>query len=330
MATAIARVFEDKPALRERTPLLIGLVGASGSGKTFSALRLAGGIQRVSGGDIYGIDTEARRMLHYADTFKFRHLEFSAPFGSLDYLAAIEHCVKKGAKTVIVDSTSHEHEGPGGVLESHQAEQERLAKQWNSTMDKVTMAAWQKPKSDRRRLLNSILQMPVNFIFCFRAKEKVKLDRGGKPIPLGWMPIAGEEFVYEMTLNMLLYPGSGGVPTWQPEESGEKAMIKLPSQFKAFFDKQLPLAEDLGERLAKWAAGVGPGQPTAFPVVRQSENMEAPPCPVCSVKMSFVEAGKKSTGEEFPAFWICPNKKRTGCQGNMRDSEWQEILRQAS
>ena len=86
----MARVFEDRPATRERTPLLVGLVGPSGSGKTYSALRLATGFQRVTGGDIYFIDTEARRALHYADSFNFRHLPFGAPFGSLDYLGVFD------------------------------------------------------------------------------------------------------------------------------------------------------------------------------------------------------------------------------------------------
>lgn len=260
---SLSRVFEDKPATRERTPLLIGLTGASSSGKTYSALRLATGIQRVAGGEIYYIDTEARRALHYADKFKFRHMSFAAPFGPLDYLAAIEHCAAKGAQTIVIDSASHEHEGPGGVLESHEVETQRLAKLWNVSTDKAKMAGWQKPKSERRRLLNTLLQMPINFVFCFRAKEKIDLN-GPKPKPRGWMPIAGDEFVYEMTLNCLLYPGSDGVPTWRTEETGEREIIKLPGQFRGMFKDGEPLSEDVGEQMARWAAGVQ-GQPTAAP-----------------------------------------------------------------
>lgn len=251
----MARSFEDKVAVRERVPLLIGLVGPSGGGKTYSALRLATGIQRVNGGDVFFIDTEARRGLHYADRFKFRHLAFGAPFGPLDYLEAIEHCVKKGAKTVIVDSMSHEHEGPGGVLEMHEAEVQRMSKGDYKKAERVKMLAWQKPKMARRRLINSILQMPCNFIFCFRAKEKVKIIPGQEPKQLGWMPIAGEEFVFEMTLNGLLLPGAGGVPTWAPGEDGEKKMIKLPEQFKGMFAQKQPFNEQLGEDMAKWASG---------------------------------------------------------------------------
>ena len=251
-----SREFEDKPAVREAVPLLIGLFGPSGGGKTYSALRLATGIQQSTGGEIFYIDTESRRALHYAfdaatgQGFKFRHLAFGAPFGPLDYLAAIEHCVAKGAKIVVVDSMSHEHEGPGGVLEMHETEMERLG-----GSDKMKFLAWQKPKMQRRRLLNTILQMPANFIFCFRAKEKMKIEKGKDPLALGFMPIAGEEFVFEMTANCLLAPNAGGVPCWQSEYAGEKMMMKLPQQFRELLTTGRPMDEAMGKTLADWARG---------------------------------------------------------------------------
>lgn len=254
MANAM-RTFEDFEAKRASVPLMIGLCGPSGGGKTYSALRLAGGIQRVTGGDIFMIDTEARRGLHYADRFKFRHLPFAHPFGPLDYLAAAEHCVKRGAKVIIIDSMSHEHEGPGGVLEMHAAEVERLSRGDESKAERVKMLAWGKPKADRRRMINTMLQLPVSTIFCFRAKEKLKIERGKEPTPLGFMPIAGEEFIYEMTINCLLLPKADGVPTWQSNEVGERATMKLPAQFRSMFAARDPLSEDLGEAMARWADG---------------------------------------------------------------------------
>lgn len=251
----MTRSFEDRPAVRERTPLLVGLMGPSGSGKTFSALRLASGIQKVSGGDIYVVDTEASRSKHYADQFKFRHVEFAPPFGPVDYLAAIEHCHRKGAGVIIVDSMSHEHEGPGGVLEMHAAEVKRMAGDDYKKAERVKMLAWGRPKQDRRRLINSLLQMHANFIFCFRAKEKIKVEAGQDPKPLGFMPIAGDEFIYEMTANCLLYPGSNGIPTWNTDMVGERAMMKLPLQFRSILGKPVPLSEDIGRALADWAAG---------------------------------------------------------------------------
>lgn len=248
--------FQIKPAVRESVPLLLGLIGPSGTGKTFSALRLATGIQRVSGGDIVVIDTESRRALHYADQFKFKHLAFGAPFGPLRYLAAIDAAVESGAKVVIVDSMSHEHEGPGGILEAHELECERLMKLWkNATRDKVQLSAWAKPKSERRRMINSILQRECHFIFCFRAKEKLKVIPGKQPEQRGVMPIAGEEFVYEMTANMLLLPGGrGGEPCWSSSYEGEKLVMKRPRQFADMLS-DAQLTEDMGEAMARWAAG---------------------------------------------------------------------------
>lgn len=259
------RQFSASDAKREHVPLLIGLTGPSGGGKTFSALRLATGIQTVTGGDIYFIDTESRRALHYADRFKFKHVPFDAPFGSLDYLAALKFCVDQGAKVVIVDSMSHEHEGPGGMVDLHDQIALRMAGGDAAKLERVKMLAWSEPKQKRRALINGILQLNANFIFCFRAKNTSKPVRGKngrtEVEALGFMPIAGEEFVFEQTLNALLLPGAGGVPTWASEQIGERTMIKLPEQFEALRNRNAPLDEETGARLARWAEGAAKTSP---------------------------------------------------------------------
>jgi ABC-type dipeptide/oligopeptide/nickel transport system ATPase subunit len=254
MATT-ARKFEVKPAIRESVPLLVGLMGPSGSGKTFSALRLATGIQQISGGDIYGIDTEARRMLHYADQFRFKHLEFNAPFGSLDYLAAIDHCIRDGAKVIIIDSMTHEHTGPGGYLQTQDAEVDRMAGNDLAKRERVKMAGWIKPSALRQRMISGLLQMNANFIFCFRAKEKTKPKTGGGIVEMGFMPVAGEELLFEMTVNCLLPPKSNGVPQWRSDQIGERMMMKLPTQFTDTFADSKSLDENTGVALAQWAKG---------------------------------------------------------------------------
>lgn len=269
------RRFEDRPAKRERVPLLIGLVGPSGSGKTFSMLRLLKGIEAEVGGGFAVIDTEARRSLWYAEQFKdtkgepFRHLDFQAPFGPLDYLGAIEHFKRQGIRNIGIDSMSHEHEGPGGVLEIHEAELDRLAGQDWQKRERVKFLAWAKPKAERRRLINAILQMDLNFVFCFRAKEKLKLERGKDPVNLGWQAIAGDEFIYEQTLNLLLPPAAKGVPDLAPKEIGEKATLKIPQQFAGLLRPGQPLDEALGAALARWAAG---GVPNPAPRGDRPEN----------------------------------------------------------
>ncbi len=251
----MTREFTDTLAVRERVPMLVGLVGPSGSGKTYSALRLATGMQRRTGGGIFYIDTEARRSLHYADEFQFQHVEMGAPFSPQDYVAAVRYSMGKGAKVLIVDSMSHEHEGPGGVLEMHDAELDRMAGDDDRKRQRMTFSAWAKPKAQRRQLINEVLRMGVNAIFCFRAKEKLKIIAGKNPLHLGWQPIAGDEFIYEMTINCLLYPGAEGVPNWAPDEKGERVMLKRPAKLAGIFRDGEALSEDTGEGLAKWAEG---------------------------------------------------------------------------
>ena len=188
--------FSFRPAVRESTPLLLGLVGPSGSGKTLSALRLATGITKIRGGHIAAIDTEARRMLHYADHFKFLHLEFTSPFGSERYAEAITAAAEaaKGG-VVIVDSMSHEHEGPGGYLDYHDQEVERLVEKGGFRNEMAAgIPAWNRPAQRRRGLINTILQINCAFIFCFRAKEKLQIKKGQDPVPLGWQAIATGDY----------------------------------------------------------------------------------------------------------------------------------------
>jgi ABC-type dipeptide/oligopeptide/nickel transport system ATPase subunit len=296
---APARNFEAKPATREAVPMLIGLMGPSGSGKTYSALRLASGIQQVTGGDVYGIDTEARRMLHYADHFHFKHLQFDPPHGSLDYLDAIEHCVAQGAKIIVVDSMTHEHSGAGGMIEFQEQELDRLAGNDWAKRERVKMLAWQKPKAARRKLISRILQINANFIFCFRAKETVKpVKVNGKTeiVPQGFMPIAGDEFLFEQTVNCLLLPKSGGVPTWQSENVGERLMMKLPRQFETIFADRKPLDENTGRALAEWAKG----SPTSSPPTKgQAAAADQPAPQPDSTRRQVSGAGKESESERI-------------------------------
>ncbi len=256
---APAEAFQFRRAVREQTPLLLGLVGPSGSGKTYSALRLATGIQSVVGGKVAAIDTEARRMLHYAGRFDFEYLEFGAPFGSDRYLAAVRSAVLDlGAKTVIVDSMSHEHEGPGGHLEFHDEEVARLMEAGGFKSEfAAQIPAWTRPSARRRRLINGLLQLPANLIFCFRAKEKIKLvKRNGRtePVELGWQAIAGEEFVYEMTDRFLLPPGCEGRPAWD-EAAQATGVPKVTEEHREFFPAGAQLSEEIGVKLATWAQG---------------------------------------------------------------------------
>lgn len=304
MNKPLKRNFEVTEAKREQVPLLVGLFGPSGGGKTFSALRLASGIQEVVGGDICVIDSESRRALHYADQFKFKHMQFNAPFGSLDYLEAIR-AAAKFAKTIVVDSMSHEHEGAGGYLETHESELQRLAGDDYSKRQRQNFSAWVKPSMERRALINGILQVNANMIFCFRAKEKLKIIPGKQPVELGWMPIAGEEFLFEMTTAALLTPASGGVPRWTTEFDGERSVMKLPKQFRGVLNDGKPMSEEHGRALAQWAgAGAISSQQGGAAVARETHNLEVAgsnPAPATSSSVRVTDDAPAADAPPSPA-----------------------------
>jgi energy-coupling factor transporter ATP-binding protein EcfA2 len=273
--------FDIRPAKPEHQPIILGITGPSGSGKTMSALELAHGIQEVVGGEIGVIDTEGRRALRYSDKaryphYAFKHLEFTPPFSSDRYAEALAEMHREGAKTIIVDSMSHEHEGQGGYLEFHEAELDRMAGNDYKKRERMTFTAWIKPAAARRRLINSFLQLPANFIFCFRAKEKLKIVTGSNPIPLGWQAIAGDEFVYEMIVRCLLPPGAKGVPDWSPEAFAHGA-AKRDDQDRHLFPDGKPLSREIGRNLAReYSAGKTAVRPRLDPTPTPKQEATPP------------------------------------------------------
>lgn len=272
----MTRTFQSSPAERKPVSLIIGLVGPSSSGKTWTALELATGIQSVVGGHIDLIDTEHERGLFYAENFKFNHIPFAPPFASLDYLDAIKQSDKNGASVIIVDSLSHEHDSEGGMIDFQDKELTRITRGDEGKRQAMQMLAWAKPKAARRKLLQGITGLNAHLIMCFRAKNTSKpaKDQNGKNIvqPMGFMPIAGDEFVFECALSMLFPPNAKGVPNWSPEFMGERLGVKVPNQFGWLRDIDGPITREVGGRLAKWAQG---GQPKSL----AAENKKPDPAP---------------------------------------------------
>ena len=277
----------------EPKALFIGLYGPSGSGKTYSALRLATGIQSVFGGELAIVDTEADRARHYAPPFQFAHYSFAAPYRSLDYLAALRQLVAGGAKTIIVDSMSHEHSGPGGVTETHD----------NIVAEKgqnYTFTAWRIAKEGRKKLITTMTTefKGCAFIFCFRAKDATDFEKK-PPRKLGWMPISDDDFLFEMTVCALLEPGSEGKPTFKSDMPGERQYLKLPAQFRDLFSEKRTLDEDTGRALAEWARG---GQATPRNQGTSAAQTAAPP----SSNQTDETAGgaaELSSAEEYVEKW---------------------------
>lgn len=284
------RQFTHSPATRSDVPLLVGITGASSSGKTYSALELASGVQAVRGGTVFCVDTEGGRARHYSDKFKFEHVPFDPPFSPLDYLAAINYCAAQGARVVVVDSMSHEHDGDGGVLEQIEDYLDKKAGEDWARRDRLKFAAQIQPKSQRKALNQRILQLTdITWIFCYRAHEKIRLNdkdaQGKKMDPQkGWAPISTSPLFFDMTLRLLLPPGSDGRPVFHPADEGEKLLTKLPYQFREWFKQGDQLTAEIGRKLALWAKGE-----VAVPAPAPTPQAAAPPTPV---QGGFPQSGK--------------------------------------
>jgi AAA domain len=244
-----------RPARRENVPLLLSVAGGTGSGKTYSAMRLAKGItpedERFA-----VIDTENGRARHYADQFDFDVADLEAPFNPARYQEAILAAAAAGYKTIVVDSMSHEHAGDGGLLDMQEAELARMAGQDAKKRETMNMAAWVQPKGEHKKLVTALLQIKAHVIVCFRAAEKIEIarDERGKMVVRpkqslvgldGWVPIAEKNLPYEMVLSVLFTADAPGVP--KP--------IKLEDQHRPMVPLDKPITEDVGRRLAAWAAG---------------------------------------------------------------------------
>ena len=83
--------------------LILALAGASGSGKTLSALLLAEGLAGPAG-KILVVDSEGRRALHYADEHKFWHYEWRPPFTPASLGEILRDAERQGFAVVIVDT----------------------------------------------------------------------------------------------------------------------------------------------------------------------------------------------------------------------------------
>lgn len=235
------------PAVRAEEPLLLGVIGPPGGGKSFSSLRLAKGIQRVRGGDIIVIDTEGGRSRKYNDIVPFKIVEMPPGSCSTDFLDAIRAQLPSNPAAIVIDSASDEHER---YLEWHD---EMVPKMGNNEW-----AAWAKPKAARKQLISGILKIKTPLIFTFRAREKTKQDvQNGRKIVtnIGWQPVAPLEIVHTLDLTCILPPRADGVPVWKSDKIGEDFIIKLPNYLAPFIREGQALDENMGEAFARWAKG---------------------------------------------------------------------------
>lgn len=275
--------FTFNEAVRENVHVLIALAGASGSGKTKTALELATGLAGPDG-RILVADTESRRALHYANAqgendpskYRFRHCDMFPPFRPERFEAVIDAAEAAAADVLVIDSFSHEWDGDGGLQDwaaEIQAgtpkpgiENPRNPKDgdgWKDWLKKPLdgPGAWKEPKAAHKHLVQgAMLQARCHIIVCLRAEEKIRIIERGGDLPdgskatkttvvqAGWSPICEKRFMYEMTLSFTLRPDQPGIPQFDLPH-------KLQDQHRPFFPEGQHITREAGRRLAEWAAG---------------------------------------------------------------------------
>lgn len=229
-------------AARKAVPMLISLSGTSGSGKTFSALLLAAGI---AGNEKVGmIDAENGRGTLYEDDPMIRaalpngysYTSISAPYTPARYVMALKAMEAAGVRVCVIDSTTHEWEGEGGCTDM--AENNKLR----------GMPNWAMAKREHKKFLAYCLSSSMHIIFCLRAREKTKIvkDERGKDqfVPMGIMPIAEKNFVFEMLLSLMV-----------DEISHTYTGVKVPKMLTGIFKGGELINKQHGAAIRQWADG---------------------------------------------------------------------------
>ena len=155
-------IVQIAPATRKGMKLLISLFGLSETGKTYSALKLACGIEPDPAKRGL-LDTEGgERGRAYVDAIPggYMYGALTAPFTPERYVEALKDFVAAGVTTLVVDSVSHAWFAEGGVLDMVE-----------NAAEKNDMAKWAKPKRRLGKLTGQWLGCGLHLILCARGKQ---------------------------------------------------------------------------------------------------------------------------------------------------------------
>lgn len=159
-----------RKAVRTTTRLLMGIAGYSGTGKTYTALKLARHLVGPTG-KIVVIDTESAgaevgASELYAPKFGHDVLLVRPPFRPGAFVTAIQEALDYGADAIIIDSLSDEWNGPGGSL------------QWVDELEaKSRNSGWRTVTPEHDKLMKAIETCPIHLICNLRSKHGVEIEK---------------------------------------------------------------------------------------------------------------------------------------------------------
>lgn len=185
-----------KKATKQSARLRAIFTGVSGSGKTFTALRVGCAIAKLVGGRVAVIDSERGSASKYSKRFDFDVLELET-HEPQTYVQAIRDAEKEGYAVIVIDSLSHAWMGKGGALEQVDAAAKR-SKSGN------TFTAWRDVTPVHQQMIDAIVGSSAHVIATARSKTEYALIQGNsgqqQPKKLGLAPVQrdGLEFEFDV------------------------------------------------------------------------------------------------------------------------------------
>jgi energy-coupling factor transporter ATP-binding protein EcfA2 len=275
-----------KKASRTRQWLRILLTGATGSGKTFTALRLAAAMAKRKAGRLGVIDTENGSAQLYAGErnpdggeFDFEVIDLMNEPGKAspeNYVKALRVMIEAGIDTVVIDSGSHVWAGPGGILEFVDAVASR-SKGSNS------YSAWREGTPKYNDFLQAVLSFPGDVIVTLRSKMEHVQEKGdnGRTVirKVGLQPVMRDGIEYEFTVHGDIDTDTHRLHVLKSriaalaDQSFVKAGAELADAIVSWRDSGAPSLSAAEQVLRRALADAGFPVDTTFPVL--AERIEA-------------------------------------------------------
>jgi len=222
--------LQIQKATRTQRKARICLAGASGSGKTMTALRVARGLVGDAG-KILVLDTERGSASLYADVTDYDVAELPDYFYDT-YISAIKEAGKLGYEALIVDSLSHAWQE---FLDQH------------SKMQGNSYVNWSKITPKYNELIQAVVNYSGHIIVTMRAKTKYEMDDKNRPVRqyMGTIMRDGTEYEFDL-VGMISIDHNMQIEKSRIQHLQDRIITKPDESF--------------GQEVAEWLGNAAPRQ----------------------------------------------------------------------